>query len=62
MFNNLSDTGEYRVNFDLGVVTKLRRWITWNVSLSDRYLSNPVQDNKNNDWLYSTGLGITFGK
>jgi putative salt-induced outer membrane protein YdiY len=62
MFNNLSDTGEYRVNFDVGVATKLRRWISWNVALSDRFLSNPVPGRKTNDWLYTTGLGITFGK
>lgn len=62
MFNNLSDRGEYRVNFDLGLATKLRRWISWNVALSDRFLSNPVPGRKTNDWLYTTGLGITFGK
>ncbi len=62
MFNNLSDTGNYRVNADLGFATKLRRWLSWNVALSDRYLSNPVPGRKTNDWLYTTGLGLTFGK
>ncbi|MGA2271051.1 MAG: DUF481 domain-containing protein [Bryobacteraceae bacterium] len=62
MFNDLSDTGAYRVNADLGVATKLRRWLSWNLALSDRYLSNPVPGRKTNDWLYTTGLGITFGK
>ncbi len=62
MFNNLSDTGNYRINFDLGLGTKLRKWLTWNVALSDRYLSNPVAGRKTNDLLYTTGLGVTFGK
>ena len=62
MFNNLSDTGSYRVNVDLGITTKLRRWFTWNLALSDRYLSNPAPGRKTNDWLYTTGLGLTFGK
>ena len=62
MFNNLSDPGAFRMNFDLGLVTKLRKWLAWNVSLSDRYLSNPVPGRKTNDWLYTTGLGVTFGK
>jgi putative salt-induced outer membrane protein YdiY len=62
MFNNLSDTGTYRVNFDLGLATKLRKWLTWNVALSDRYLSNPAPGRKTNDWLYTTGLGVTFGR
>jgi hypothetical protein len=62
MFNNLSDRGAYRVNFDIGLATKLSRWLSWNLALSDRYLSNPVPGRKTNDWLYTTGLGITFGR
>ena len=62
MFNNLSDTGEYRVNLDLGVATKIKKWLSWNLALSDHYLSNPVPGRKGNDWLYTTGLGITVGR
>jgi small nuclear ribonucleoprotein (snRNP)-like protein len=62
MFNNLSDTGAYRVNFDLGVATKIKKWLSWNLALSDHYLSNPVPGRKPNDWLYTTGLGITAGR
>ena len=42
MFNNLSDTGQYRMNADVGATTQLTKWLNWNISLSDRYLSNPV--------------------
>ena len=62
MFNNLSDTGEYRVNFDLSANTKLHKWLVWNLSFSDRYLSNPVAGLKPNDILYTTGIGVTFGE
>ena len=62
MFNNLSDTGNFRVNFDVSMVSKLRRWLSWNVAFGDRYLSNPVGGKKTNDLLYSTGLGLSFGK
>ncbi len=62
MFNNLSDTGNYRVNFDIGLATKLMKWLSWNVALSDRHLSNPVPGRKTNDFLYTTGLGITFAR
>lgn len=62
MFNDLSHTGDYRVNFDVGASTKLSKWLTWNVSLSDRYLNNPAPGRKTNDLLYTTGLGITFAK
>jgi putative salt-induced outer membrane protein YdiY len=62
MFNDLSHTGDYRMNADLGIATKLRKWLSWNVSLSDRFLSNPSPGRKTNDWLYSTGLGVTFSR
>jgi len=62
MFNNLSNGGEYRLNFDTGANTQLFKWLTWNVSLSSRYLSNPVIGRKNNDFLYTTGFGIAFAR
>ena len=62
MFNNLSDTGQYRMNFDLGANTRLLKWLTWNLGFSDRYLSNPVAGRKNNDILYTTGIGIAFAR
>jgi putative salt-induced outer membrane protein YdiY len=62
MFNNLTKTGDYRVNFDLGLATKIAKWLTWNVSVGDRYLSNPAPGRKTNDFLYTTGVGITFAR
>ena len=31
MFNNISDTGQYRVNFDMGMVTKMAKWFSWQI-------------------------------
>jgi putative salt-induced outer membrane protein YdiY len=62
MFNNLSDTGEYRMNFDLGISTKLTRWLNWNAAAIDRYLSNPSPGRKKNDFLYTTGVGVTISR
>jgi len=62
MFNDLTNRGDYRVNFDIGLNTKLLKWLTWNVSLNDRYLNNPAPGRKTNDLFYTTGLGITFAK
>ena len=62
MFNNLSNTGEYRVNFDLGAATQLMKWLNWNIALSDRYLTNPIPGRKNSDFLYSTGLGFSWAR
>jgi hypothetical protein len=60
VFPNLTNTGEYRLNLDLGANTRLFRWLTWNVALSNRRLSNPVPGRQPNDLLYTTGLGVTF--
>ena len=61
-FNNLSDTGQYRIAFDLGAVTAMRKWLGWTVTASDRFLSNPVQGRQRNDVLLSTGFRLTFAK
>ena len=58
MFNNLTDTGQFRQNVDVGISAALTKWMTWNASVSDRYLSNPVPGRKRNDFLYTMGLGI----
>jgi putative salt-induced outer membrane protein len=62
VFTNLSDTGAYRMNFDLGTTTLLKRWLGWHVTASDRFLSNPVQGRQRNDLLISTGFRLTFAR
>jgi len=61
-FPNLSDAGSYRANFDVTAVTAIRKWFSWQFTVSDRYLSNPVPGRKKNDVLFSTGLRVTFAK
>jgi len=60
LFQNLNRTGEYRINFDLGVVTSFSRWFAWQVTTSDRYLSNPVIGRQRNDLLVTTGFRLSF--
>ena len=62
VFPNLSYGGEYRVNFDLGAVTALKKWLGWHVTASDRFLSNPVFGRQRNDLILSTGLRVSFAK
>jgi putative salt-induced outer membrane protein YdiY len=62
LFPNLSNTGEHRINFDLGGVTAIKRWLGWHVTASDRYLSNPIFGHQRNDLLISTGLRVSFAK
>ena len=61
-FANLSDPGAYRLNFDTSAVTAVRKWFAWQVTFSDRYLSNPVPFHKKNDVLFSTGVRLNFAQ
>jgi putative salt-induced outer membrane protein len=62
VFPNLSDGGQFRANFDLGATTRLLRWLTWNITISDRYLSNPIPGRQKNDFLYQTSIGVLFAR
>jgi len=62
IFDDLQDGGAYRLNFDTGTSFKLRKWLNWNISLSDRYVNHPAAGRKTNDFLYTTGVGITFAR
>jgi putative salt-induced outer membrane protein len=59
-FPNLTDRGNYRLNFDASAVTSLWRWLGWQFTLSDRLLSDPLPGRKKNDLLFTTGLRVTF--
>ena len=52
--------GNYRVAFDSGLSTKISKWLAWQTTLSDHYVTNPLPGTKGNDLLLSTGLGITL--
>jgi putative salt-induced outer membrane protein YdiY len=60
MFNNVSDTGEYRMNFNLGMATKIAKWLSWQITASDNYITDPVPGKKTNDLLISSGIRVTF--
>jgi putative salt-induced outer membrane protein len=67
-FPNLTDTGQYRINLDITAATALTKLLSLQVSLSDRYLSNPPlaifpsAPIKNNDLIFSTGIRLTFAR
>jgi putative salt-induced outer membrane protein YdiY len=61
IFSNISQGGEYRGTLDSSINVKLMKWLTWNITASDRYISNPPIGSKNNDLLLTTGFGFTFG-
>jgi Protein of unknown function, DUF481 len=60
-YPDLSDLRQYRVSLDSSLVTKINRWLGWQTSLSDRYVTNPpIAGTKSNDVILSTGLNVTF--
>jgi putative salt-induced outer membrane protein YdiY len=61
-YPNITRTGEYRANFDLSAATTLKKWLAWQVTASDRLLSDPLPGRKRNDLILTTGLRITFAK
>lgn len=62
-YPDLSDISQYRMSLDASGVTKINNWLGWQVSLSDRYVTNPpVPGTKSNDVILSTGLTITLAQ
>jgi putative salt-induced outer membrane protein YdiY len=59
-YPNLSDTGEYQWDFNLGTVTKIAKWLGWQNQFSDIYVSNPPVDKKKNDLILTTGINFSF--
>ena len=60
-YPNLTNLGQYRVVFDTAAITKVSKALSWQLDISDRYLSNPILGLKGNDLLLTTGLRIAIG-
>jgi putative salt-induced outer membrane protein YdiY len=59
-FPNFNESGEYRATFDLGTVTKINKWMGWQNTFGDVYVTNPPTGKKKNDVVFTTGLNIAF--
>ena len=62
LYPDVSNTGNYRFQFDTTAATKLKNWLSWQVTYSDRFLSDPLPGFKTNDLILSSGVRLTFGK
>ncbi len=62
LYPNMSQTGEYRLQFDTSLNSDIWEWLGWHVTVSDRFLSNPVPGRQKNDLLLTAGLRVSFGK
>jgi len=59
-YPDLSQTGEYRFTFNFGTVTKINKWLGWQNSFGDIYVSNPPLGKRRNDVLFTTGLNVSL--
>jgi uncharacterized protein DUF481 len=60
-FPNLSGPSGYRYTFNSVVSTAISKWLGWQFSLNDNFLSNTPTGIKRNDLILSTGLRLAFG-
>ena len=59
-FPDFQNSGEYRATFDFGTVTKISKWLGWQNTFGDVYVTNPPTGKKKNDVVFTTGLNVTF--
>ena len=59
-YPDLSETGEYRAAFNFGTATKISKWLGWQNSFGDIYVTNPPPGTRQNDILLTTGLNFSF--
>jgi len=60
IYPDFSDSGEYRTELDFGTVTKLSKWLGWQTTFADIYVTNPPTGTKHNDIVFATGLNVAF--
>jgi putative salt-induced outer membrane protein len=60
IFPDLQDTSQYRFTTNAALSTKLSSWLSWQTTFSDIYVTDPPAGAKDNDLVFTTGLGITF--
>jgi putative salt-induced outer membrane protein YdiY len=60
-YPDLSNTSEYRFALDAAAVTKINKWLGWQTTLTDRYVTDPpIAGTKSNDIIFSTGINVSF--
>jgi putative salt-induced outer membrane protein len=59
-YPELNETGQYRFAFDMGVATKINKWLGWQTTASDRFLSDPIPGTLRNDIILTTGVNLSF--
>jgi hypothetical protein len=59
-YPDLSNTGQYRFTLDTTLTNKIYKWLSWQTTGSDVFVSDPIPGVKKNDLILTTGLNIAF--
>jgi putative salt-induced outer membrane protein YdiY len=59
-YPDFSSAGDYRATANAGLVTKVNRWLGWQLNFGDIYVTNPPLGKKNNDLIFTTGLNVSL--
>ena len=59
-YPDINEAGQYRTTFNFATVTKLSKWLGWQNSFADTYVTNPPLGARQNDIILTTGLNIAF--
>lgn len=60
-YPDLNNTGQYQFALDMSAATSLSKWLSWQITYTDAYVSNPpIPGTKSNDTILSTGLDVKF--
>jgi len=59
-YPNLTDRGEYRMDTTSALNTRLSSLFSFNTTLTNRLLSNPLPGRQKHELVLTTGLGISF--
>jgi len=60
IYPNMSNTGQFRLNFDTTASMPVYKFLEWNFGVSDRYQTDPLPGRKGNDILFTTGVRFSF--
>lgn len=60
-YPDISNPGQYRFALDTSAETTLSKWLSWQITYTDTYVSDPpIPGTKSNDTILSTGLDVKF--
>ena len=60
LYPNMTNTGQFRLNFDTTASVPIYKFLELNFGVSDRYQTDPLPGRQGNDILFTTGVRLSF--